>query len=99
MTSITHKLEKVVNIPANAFPCVITFTNEMISDILDNFTDLSVNEHKPYVDEGVILVTDASAIGEKGTWAAIVTTRNRKELCRDQGVLTYQNLSSYRAES
>jgi hypothetical protein len=37
-------------------------------------------------------------MGESGTWAAIVTTRNGKELFRDQGVLTSRNLSSYRAE-
>jgi hypothetical protein len=99
MTSITHKLDKVDNIPVDTSPCVITFRNEIISDNLDNFTDLSVYEHKPYVDEGIIAVTDASVIGERGTWEAIVTKRNGKELCRDQGVLTSQNLSSYQAES
>jgi hypothetical protein len=95
MTSITHKFEKVYNILVDVFPYIITFRYEIISDILDNFTDLSVYEHKPYVDEGTIVVTGASAIGERGTWAAIVTTRNGKELCRDQGVLISRNLSSY----
>jgi hypothetical protein len=88
MTSITHKLKKVDNIPVDAFPCVITFGNEIISDILGKFTDLSVYEHKPHVDEGIIAVTNASVIKERGTWATIVTTRNVKELCRDQGILT-----------
>jgi hypothetical protein len=74
---------KLDNIPVNAFHCVITFRNEIISDILENFTDLSVYEHKPYADEGIIAITDASVMVERGTWAAIVTTRNGKELCRD----------------
>jgi hypothetical protein len=98
MASITHKIEKVDNIPVNAFPYVIIFRNEIISDILDNFTDLSVYEHKTYVDEGIIAVADTSVMGERGTWAAIVTTRNGKELCRDYGVLISQNLRSYRVE-
>jgi hypothetical protein len=98
MASITHKIEKVDNIPVNAFPYVIIFRNEIISDILDNFTDLSVYERKTYVDERIIAVTDASVMGERGTWAAIVTTRNGKELCRDHGVLISQNLRSYRVE-
>jgi hypothetical protein len=80
MTSITHKLEKVDNIPPDVFACVITFRNEIISDILDNFTDFGVCEHEPYVDEGIIAVTDASVLGEKCAWAAIVTTSNGKEL-------------------
>jgi hypothetical protein len=96
MTTITHKLDKVDNIPVNAFPCVITFRNEIISDISDNFTEKTVYEHKPYVDEGII--PDASVIGKRGTWTAIVTARNEKELCRDQGIMTSRNLSSYRAE-
>jgi hypothetical protein len=83
MASITHKVEKVDNIPVNAFPCVIVFRNKIISDILDNFTDVSVYEHKTYVDEGIIAVTDTSVMGERGTLAAIVTTRSGKELCRD----------------
>jgi hypothetical protein len=95
MTFITHKHEQVNNIPADSFPCVITFRNQIISDISDKFSDLSVFEYKLYTDEGIIAVTDASVIGKRGTWAASVTTRNGKELCRDQGVLTSRNLSSY----
>jgi hypothetical protein len=99
MTSITRKLEKVENIPVDAFSCVITLRNEIILLISDNFTEQSVYEHKPYVDEGIIEVTDASVIGERGTWAAIVTTSNGKELCSDQGIMFSRNLTSYRAES
>jgi ribonuclease HI len=98
MTVITHKLEQVNKIPANAFPCVTNFQNQIISNISGNFSDLSVSEDKPYIEEGIIAVTDASVIGERGSWAAIVTTRKGKELCKDQGVLTSRNLSSYRAE-
>jgi hypothetical protein len=90
MSSITRKLDKVNNIPIDAFPCVITLRYEIISNISDNFTEQSVYEHKPYVD--------ASVIGERDAWAAIVTTRNGKELCRDQGLMISQNLSSYREE-
>jgi hypothetical protein len=78
MTSITHKFEQVNNIPTDAFPCVITFRNEIISDIIDNFTDLSVYEHKPYADGGIIALNDASVTGERGAWAVIVTTDNGK---------------------
>jgi hypothetical protein len=72
MTSIAHKLEIIDNIPADAFPCVITFRKEIISVISDNFTDLSAYKHKPYADEGVIAVTDTSIIRER------VTTRMEK---------------------
>jgi ribonuclease HI len=98
MTVITHKLKQVNEIPVNALPCVLNFRNQIVSDISDNFSGLSVSEDKTYTEEGIIAVTDASVIGERGTWAAIVTTRNGKELCRDQGVLTSRNLSNYRAE-
>jgi hypothetical protein len=67
MTSFTHPFKYFDMIPAAVFPYVITFKNEIISNILDNFTDLSIFEHKPYVDEGVIAVTGASLIGERGT--------------------------------
>jgi hypothetical protein len=92
------KLEQFDNIHADTFPCVITFRNEIISDISKNFNDLSISEHQSHIEEGILAVNDASEIGQKGTWAAIVTTRNGKELCRDQGVLISRNLSSYRAE-
>jgi hypothetical protein len=98
MTSITCKLDKVDNILVNTFPCVITLRNEIIPDISDNFTEKSVYEHKTYADEGIIAVTDASVIGERGTWAAIVTTRDGKELCRGQGLMISRNLSNHRAE-
>jgi hypothetical protein len=67
MTFITQKLEQVDNIPANAFPCIITFRNEIISEISHNFNNLSVSEHQTHIREGIIAVTDASVIGEKGT--------------------------------
>jgi hypothetical protein len=78
MASITGKIDQVDNIPADAFPCVITFRNELISDISDNFIEKTVCEYNPYVDEGIIAVTDASVIGERGTWAAVVTTKKEK---------------------
>jgi hypothetical protein len=78
MSSITCKVDQVDNIPVDAFPCVITLRNEIISDISDNFSEQTICEHKPYVYEGIIAVTDASVIGERGTWEAIVTTRNGK---------------------
>jgi hypothetical protein len=98
MSSITCKVDQVDNIPVDAFPCVITLKNEIISDISDNFSEQTIREHKAYVDEGIKAITDASVIGERGTWAAIVTTRNGKELCRDQGLMICPNRSSYRAE-
>jgi hypothetical protein len=98
MTVITHKLEQVNEIPVNAFLCVINFRNQIFSNISDKFSVLSVSEDNTCIEEGIIAVTVASVIRERGTWAAIVTTRNGKELCRDQGVLTSRNLSSYRAE-
>jgi hypothetical protein len=98
MSSITCKVNQVDNIPVCAFPFIITLGNEIISDISDNFSEQTICEHKPYVDEGIIAVTDASVIGERGTWAAIVTTRNGKELCGDQGLMICPYLSSYRAE-
>jgi hypothetical protein len=78
MAAITRKIDQVDNIPVDAFPCVITFRNEIISDISDNFIEQNVCEYKPYVDKGIIAVTDASVIGERGTWAATVTTRKGK---------------------
>jgi ribonuclease HI len=98
MAAITRKIDQVDNIPVDAFPCVITFRNEVISDISDNFIKQTVCEYKPYVDEGILAVTDASVIGERGTWATIVITRKGKELYRDQGIMSSPNLSSYRAE-
>jgi hypothetical protein len=98
MAAISRKIDQVDNIPVDAFPCVITLRNKIISDISDNFIEQTVYAYKPYVDEGIIAVTDASIIGERGTWAAIVTTRKGKELYRDQGLMTSSNLSSYRAE-
>jgi hypothetical protein len=62
------------------------------------FIEQTVCEYKPYIDERIIAVTDASVIGERSTWAAIVTARKGKELYRDQGLMTSPNLSSYRAE-
>jgi hypothetical protein len=97
MVAITRKIDQVDNIPVDAFPCVITFRNEIIKDISENFIEQNVCEYKPYVDEGIIAVTDASVIGERVTWAAIVTTRKGKELYRDQGIMSSPNLSSYRA--
>jgi hypothetical protein len=67
MSSITCKVDQVDNIPADAFPCVITLRNEIISDISENCIEQTICEHKPYVDEGIIAVTDASVIGERGT--------------------------------
>jgi hypothetical protein len=78
MSSITCKVDQVDNIPVDAFPCVITLRNEIITDFSDNFSEQTICEHKPYVYEGIIAVTDASVIGERGTWEAIVTTRNGK---------------------
>jgi hypothetical protein len=98
MSSITCKVDQVDNIPVDAFPCLITLRNEILSDISDNFSEQTICELKPYVDKGIIAVTDASVIGERGTWAAIVTTRNGKELCRDQGLMICPNLISYRVE-
>jgi ribonuclease HI len=98
MAAITRKIDQVEHIPVDAFPCVITFRNEIISDISDNFIEQNVCEYKPHVDKGIIVVTDASVIGERGTWAAIVTTRKGKELYRDQGIMSSPKLSSYRAE-
>jgi hypothetical protein len=97
-TFITQKLKQVDNVTVNAFPCVITFRNEIISDISNKFNNLSVSEHQPHIEEGIIAVMDASVIGEKSTRDSIVTTRNGKELFRDQGVLMSRNLSSYWAE-
>jgi hypothetical protein len=84
MEAITRKIDQVDNIPVDAFPCVITLRNEIILDISDNFIEQTVCKYKPYVDEGIIAVTDASVIGERGTWAANMTTRKGKELYRDQ---------------
>jgi hypothetical protein len=98
MAAITRKIDQVDNIPVKAFPCVITFRNEIISDISDNFIEQNVCEYKLYVDEGIIAVTEASVIGERDTWAEIVTTKKGKELYRDQGIMSSPNLSSYRAE-
>jgi hypothetical protein len=98
MAAITRKINQVDNIPVDAFPCVITFRNEIISDISDNFIKQTVCEYKPYVDEEIIAVTDAKVIGERVTWAAMGTTRKGKELYRDQGLMTSPNLGSYRAE-
>jgi hypothetical protein len=98
MAAITRKIDQVNNISVDAFPCAITFRNEIISDILDNFIEQNVCEYKPYVDEGIIAVTDASVIGERGTWPAIVTTRKGKELYRYQAIMSSPNLRSYRAE-
>jgi hypothetical protein len=67
MAAITRKIDQVDNIPVDAFPCVITLRNEIISDISDNFIEQTVCEYKPYVDEGIIAVTDASVLGERGT--------------------------------
>jgi hypothetical protein len=39
MAAITRKIDQVDNIPVDAFPCVITFRNEIISDISDNFIE------------------------------------------------------------
>jgi hypothetical protein len=98
MAAITRKVDQVDNIPVDAFLCVITFRDEIISDISDNFIEQNVCEYKPYVDKGIIAVSDSLVIGERGTWAAIVTTRKGKELYRDQGIMSSPNLSSYRAE-
>jgi hypothetical protein len=98
MSSFTCKVDQVDNIPVDAFPFVITLRNEIISDISGNFIEQTLCEQKPYVDEGIIEVTNASVIGERGTWAAIVTIRNGKEFCRDQGLMICPNLSSYRSE-
>jgi hypothetical protein len=65
MSSITHKIDKINNIPADSFPCIITLRNEITLDISDDFTEQSVYEHEPYVDEGIIAVTDASVIGKR----------------------------------
>jgi hypothetical protein len=98
MAAITRKIDQVDNIPVDAFPCIITFRDEIISDFSYNFIEQNVCEYKPYVEKGIIAVTDASVIGERGTWATIVTTRKGKELYRDQGIMSSPNLSSYRAE-
>jgi hypothetical protein len=78
MAAITQNIYQVNNILVDAFPCEITLRNEIISDISDIFIEHTVCGFTPNVDEGIIAVTDASVIGERGTWAAIVTTRKER---------------------
>jgi hypothetical protein len=65
-SSITCKVDQVDNIPIDSFPCVINLRNEIISEISDNCIEQTICEHKTYVDEEIIAVTDASVIGERG---------------------------------
>jgi hypothetical protein len=78
MAAITRKINQVDNIPIDAFPCVITFRHEIISDISDNFIKQTVCEYKPYVNEGIIAVTDASVIGERGDMGSNCDYKKRK---------------------
>jgi hypothetical protein len=54
MVAITRKIDQVDNILVDAFTCVITLRNEIISDISDNFIEQNICEYKPYIDEGML---------------------------------------------
>jgi endonuclease/exonuclease/phosphatase family metal-dependent hydrolase len=86
------------NIPNNAYPCVVTSTGQILSTIeCESITPDNAEEEFGY-SGSVIAVTDASVVGHQGTWAAIITDLQGKELNQMQGSISVEGLTSFRAE-
>jgi endonuclease/exonuclease/phosphatase family metal-dependent hydrolase len=86
------------HIPTDAYPCLITPTGHLLSSITFELNLTAENDAMEEYNGNIIAVTDASVVGNQGTWAAILTDPVGKELGQLQGSLTDDDLTSFRAE-
>ena len=88
-----------MEIPKHAYPCNISsegqLRTEIAFEIVLTHPDSGANKD---FQGGIIAVTDASVIGNHGTWSAIITDMEGKELHQSQGTISGDGLTSFRAE-
>ena len=87
-----------LQIPHNAYPCEVTSTGRIVANI-NNAVAIMVGTVEEFEYGGsIIAVTDASVVGNQGTWAAILTDSDGKEIHQIQGSISGDSLTSFRAE-
>ena len=86
-----------LQVPHNAYPCELTTSGQILSDVNHAGIDESIAEEFEYCGS-ITAVTDASVVDDQGTWAAILTDPYGKELHQIQGSITGDKLTSFRAE-
>ena len=94
-----NEIGEVLEIPQHAYPCDISSDGQLRTDIAFEIVlahpEIGVNKD---FQGGIIAVTDASVIGNHGTWSAIITDMEGKELHQSQGTISGDGLTSFRAE-
>ena len=68
------------------------------TNILYEYTTVQEREVDNDYQDSIVAVTDASVIEHKGTWAAILTDPEGRELGQAQGFISRKNLHSFRTE-
>ena len=81
-----------------AYPCTLTWTGQ-IRTLPQIATQILQHTQEQYTTTGnITVVTDASVIGDKGTWAIIFVDNKGKTITQRQGGITDKNITSFRAE-
>jgi Reverse transcriptase (RNA-dependent DNA polymerase) len=89
---------KVTTLPSNAYPCALSvmgYLRYSSKGVLK--TSQAVTTPKSYTGT-IIAVTDASVVQNSGTWSVILVDDRGKTLQQQQGKLSGNNLTSFRAE-